>query len=134
MTQAHLDAFDWDAFGVSEFDFDEYSNLSMESAIEDEDVPEPTELHISTITATAKIVSKDNSGNNILGEDDFLPINLQKFYEDIEVDEVNGPIMSIEYVDNPIKGYDRHKKRKKKRKPLKRNAINFTISQRFLLK
>ena len=29
MTQAHLDAFDWDAFGVSEFDFDETASTDF---------------------------------------------------------------------------------------------------------
>ena len=110
---------------------DEYSNLSLDSEVED--VPEPSKLHISTITATARIVSKDVDGTIILGEEDFLPIDLQKLYDSIPVvgaetgpvDVENGPILSIEYVDNPIRGYDKHKKRKKKRKTTKKKRNKF---------
>ena len=123
-TQQTFDDFDW-AECIGGIDLDEYSNLSLDSEVED--VPEPSKLHISTITATARIVSKDAAGNIILGEEDFLPINLQKLYEDIEVDLTmeHGPIISIEYVDNPIRGFDRTKKRKKKRKTTKKKRNKF---------
>ena len=127
INQSVLDDFDWTAFENEleiPADIDEYSNLSVESA-EVEDVPEPSELHISTITATARIVSKDISGEIILGEEDFLPIDLQKLYENIPIDIEHGPIRSIEYVDNPIRGYDRHKKRRKKRKTAKKKRNKF---------
>ena len=125
--------FDWDTF-ETELDLDEYSNLSLDSFLDDEveEVPEPSELHISTITATARIVSKDKSGKIILEGDDLLPINLQKLYENIPIDkehaeegDVNtlekGHVLGIEYVDNKPRGYDRHnKRRKKKRKTVKK--------------
>ena len=78
INQSVLDDFDWTAFENElelPADIDEYSNLSIESA-EVEDVPEPSELHISTITATARIVSKDISGEIILEEDIQVQTNL----------------------------------------------------------
>ena len=85
--------FDWDTF-ETELDMDEYSNLSLDSLFDDEveEAPKPSELHISTITATARIVSKDKSGNIILGADDLLPINLQKLYEHIPfiINKISG--------------------------------------------
>lgn len=122
-TQTSFDDFDWATF-EDELEIDDYSNLSTES-LEPSKVPKPTELHISTITATAKIVSRDKSDNIILGDEEFIPIDLQKLYNSIPVDEEVGPILSIEYVDNPIRGYDRHKRRKKKRKTTKKKRNKF---------
>ncbi len=139
--------FDWDTF-ETELDMDEYSNLSLDSLFDDEveEAPKPSELHISTITATARIVSKDKSGNIILGADDLLPINLQKLYENIPVDKIfaneddlitveNGPVLGIEYVDNKPRGYDRHnKRRKKKRKTVKKKRNKFYNQSTLLIR
>lgn len=126
--------FDWDTF-ETELDFDEYSNLSVDSLFDVEEAPEPSELHISTITATARIISKDKSGEIILGADDLLPINLQKLYENIPVDKEVGPVLGIEYVDNEIRGYDRHnKRRKKKRKTVKKKRNKFYNQSTLLIR
>ena len=102
---------------------DDYSNLSLdacEEVMEEKCVTKPTELRIWTITATAKIVSRNKDGVDVM-EEGFIPINLQKLWETIDIDKERGPIMSVEYVDNPIRGYDRHAKKRKKRKPVKKN-------------
>lgn len=91
---------------------DDFSNLSIEPE-EELEFPEPSQLRISTITATGKIVSMNNSGD-IVTEDGETAINLQEMYQEIEIDEENGPFMSVEFATNPIRGFDKRKKKRKK--------------------
>ena len=127
------DMSDWLTNGYLNDD-DDYSNLSLESFddydLDDgevEEAPAPSELRISTITATGKITSVDSSGVEIT-KDDFLPISLEELYKEIDIDEKKGPFISIEYAENPIRGFD---KRAKKKKKTKKTTVKKTKRKKF---
>ena len=100
-----------------------YSNLSQDDFCEEtfEEAPEPSKLRISTITATGKIVSENSIGEDVT-DDGFLPLSLEDLYNNIEIDETSGPFISIEYAENPVRGFDKRAKKKKKTKKVEKKT------------
>ena len=98
---------------ISNFSLDSFADYREDEELEE--APTPTELRISTITATGKLVSYNDKGEDVT-TDEFLPLSLEELYKEIEIDEKNGPFISIEYAENPVRGFDKRAKKKKKTK------------------
>ena len=101
---------------ISNFSLDSFADYREDEELEE--APTPTELRISTITATGKLVSYNDKGEDVT-TDEFLPLSLEELYKEIEIDEKNGPFISIEYAENPVRGFDKRAKKKRKQRKLK---------------
>ena len=55
---------------------------------------------------------------------------MEELYKEIEIDEKNGPFISIEYAENPVRGFDKQRKKENKENKLKRKQKerNFIIN------
>lgn len=94
------------------------------------DYTEPTTLRVSTMTAVCKLFPKVSDLDHAKSDSTKqLVIDLELLAKNIEIDDVDGPVMGIQYGDLPIRGYN---KRKKRKKPKKRN--NFFNQATILVK
>ena len=82
----------------------------IETETETECIPEPSDIRISTMTATCTLVS------NKTEKPTQIDVDLMSIYKNIEIDEINGPIIGISFGELPIRGYDKNKKKKKRKK------------------
>ena len=76
-------------------------------------IPEPSDIRISTMTATCTLVS------NKTEKPTQIDVDLMSIYNNIEIDEENGPIIGISFGELPNRGYDKNKKKRKERRKLK---------------
>tara|TARA_B100001123_G_C15226503_1_gene993350 strand:- start:273 stop:1532 length:1260 start_codon:yes stop_codon:yes gene_type:complete len=112
---------------VDDIDFDSLSDTSIAHTDSitvskkdpHKDYVQPTPLRISTMTAVCNLLPKNCDLSEVVDTIDIknqLSIDLELFAKNVEIDEIEGPIKSIQYGDLPIRGYNKNKKKKKVKK------------------
>ena len=74
------------------------------------EIPKPSNVRISTMTATCTLVSNETASPTQIN------VDLKSIYENIEINEKDGPIIGISLGELPVRGFDKGKNRKKRKK------------------